>query len=196
MSDYDDDDDNELPIDSSYQSFIDGGDYTTWMMDCPHCCNHHEIWEKNELWYCPCTPMNKTGFPCNIMECLSSEPGKVMSRFPKMSAIIKYKLQQVLPEIIEEFENERQNKRAEKASRKNSRKEAISDLESRIDFLEAQVQGMLQENYELRTQNDELRSSINEANANSQNAGYAALRAARMLDRMDDNINYIAGRMV
>jgi septal ring factor EnvC (AmiA/AmiB activator) len=192
MSDYDDDDDNELPIDSSYQGF---GDYTTWMMDCPHCCNHHEIWEKNELWYCPCTPMHKTGFPCNIMECLSSEPGKVMSRFPKMSAIIKYKLQQVLPEIIEEFENERQNKRAEKASRKSSRKEAISDLESRIDFLEAQVQEMLQENYELRMQNDELQNSINTLGSNVQSANIAAIRSANYLRNIDNDINFMAGRM-
>jgi hypothetical protein len=193
MSDYDDD---ELQVDSSYKAFSKQDGCTRWIMYCPHCCDRHEMWELNELYYCPCTPMHKTGFPSDIIECLSDEPGKVMSRFSKMSAIIKYKLQKVLPDIVAAFENARKNKRAEKESRKAAKKEAFSDMESRIDYLEAQVQDLIRENHYLRDENNELRSSINEVNANAQNAGYAALRAARMLDRMDDNINFIAGRMV
>jgi hypothetical protein len=193
MSDYDDD---ELEIDTSYHAFMAEGDYNIWTMDCPHCCESHDIWEKNELWYCPRTPMQKTGFPCDIMECLSSEPGKVMSRFPKMSAIIKYKLQQVLPEIIAEYENARKTKRIEKQNKRSARKETLADFESRLSYLEAQVQGLLEENYELRKKNEELQEAIDELGEDVESTNISASRAARHLSNIDNDINFIAGRMV
>lgn len=181
-----------IPAHKSYSGF---SDYQKEKRLCCHCGFIHTLWVKSGLYYCPWTPYKDTGYPIEIFDYLGVAPDKIFTHFPKMGVVFRRRIEKILPQIMKAFAANKSEQQQAKSQRRSVAKERLNDLESRLFWIEAEMNSLRLENQQLASENQRLQGEINALHQNTNQAGMIAVRAANILGRLDDNINYIAGQM-
>lgn len=163
----------------------------TMYTGCPHCGIEHDLIFYCDLLYCPETDIGDTGIPPNIMDCLYRTPDKVFTKFSSMSVLVKKKIQRILPSIMTVFEEAKEERKEKKSRRRMLNEQQISDIEYRLSTLEYEIAGLNEKTRNLQRENADLRRALMQANNNSNNNSYAE-NTARMLQKINANLNFIA----